>query len=192
MERITSSGILLRVAGVVGFALATAASAQIAIPLPYTPVPITLQTAVVLLAGLTLGPWLGAASMALYLLFGAAGYHAFALQGEALSHWGLAYLVGSTGGYLLGFVLSQPLIGLLSRPLGVARPSLPAILIAIIAGNLTIFACGLVWLSMWLRTDMATTLRLGLVPFLPGMVVKSLLVFAAAGLIIPLRRKFDA
>src|SRR5256885_15229934 len=68
----------LRIAGVVGFALALAAASQVAIPLPFTPVPITLQPLVVVLAGLMLGPVAGAASMVLYLAAGAAGLPVFA------------------------------------------------------------------------------------------------------------------
>jgi len=194
--RDVSSNALLRVAGAVGFALATALAAQVAIPLPGTPVPITLQTAVVLLAGLTLGPWLGAASMAFYLLLGAAGHHVFALQGDALTDWGLGYLVGSTGGYLVGFVLAQPVIGLLTRS-SIARPMtlgrVGTTVIAIMAGNAVIFACGLLWLGLWLQSDLVTTLQMGLIPFLPGMMIKSVLALAAAGLILPrIRNRFDA
>ncbi|MHC4234292.1 MAG: biotin transporter BioY, partial [Planctomycetota bacterium] len=68
----------LQAAGVVGFALLTAVGAKIALPVPGSPVPITLQTLFVLLAGMTLGPRLGAVSMGFYVLLGMTGYHVFA------------------------------------------------------------------------------------------------------------------
>ena len=165
--------VLLRVAGVVGFALLTAVGANIAIPLPHTPVPMTLQTLFVLLAGLTLGPRLGLVSMAFYLLLGSVGYHVF-----ALGSWGLPSLIGSTGGYLLGFVLAQPIIGVLSRPrTGGHSPSYGRLLVAILAGHAVIFACGLIWLAAWLHIGVTETLLLGLVPFIPGGVIKAVLAF---------------
>ena len=99
------SGLAAAAAGVIGFALLTALGAAVRIPLPFTPVPITLQTLFVLLAGVTLGPRLGAASMAFYLLLGTAGYHVFA----GSERCGLQTIFGPTGGYLLGFLLAQPL-----------------------------------------------------------------------------------
>ena len=84
--------------GVVAFALAPAAGAYIAIPLPFTPVPITLQPLFVILAGALLGPWAGATSMAMYLTLGAIGAPVF-----SGGHAGLPWLMGPTGGYLAGF-----------------------------------------------------------------------------------------
>jgi biotin transport system substrate-specific component len=161
---VTASGRATRVwasvAGVVGFALLTAVGANIAIPLPGTPVPITLQTFFVLLAGITLGPRLGLASMAFYLLLGTTGYHVFALGSV-----GLATVFGATGGYLIGFVLAQPLLGWLAQR---GRGHRTAILGAALAGNAIIFAAGLLWLSLWLGTGWWQTLALGLWPFVPG------------------------
>ncbi|MCP4247663.1 MAG: biotin transporter BioY, partial [bacterium] len=97
-------------AGVVGFALLTAMGAQIAIPVPGSPVPITMQTFFVLMAGMTLGPRLGVASMAFYLLLGMTGYHVF-----AAAWWSPGNFLGPTGGYLIGFVLAQPIVGALAR-----------------------------------------------------------------------------
>jgi biotin transporter BioY len=101
---------------VVGFALLTALGAQVRIPIQ--PVPITLQTFFVLLGGLMLGPNLGALAQVLYVSLGAAGAPVFAGEGV-----GLAYLLGPTGGYLLGFAASAWLVGQLSRALDV-RPGL--------------------------------------------------------------------
>jgi biotin transport system substrate-specific component len=162
---------LLRVAGVIGFALATAVSARIAIPLPHTPVPITIQTLVVMLAGVSLGPVWGTLSMLFYIVLGSAGYHVF-----ALGNWGLQTMVGATGGYLIGFALAQPVIGRLTRP---GRRRMRDLIAALLAGKVIIFGCGLIWLAAWLGTDLARTLELGLWPFIPGGVLKLL----AAGLV---------
>jgi len=101
---------------VVGFALLTALGAQVRIPIQ--PVPITLQTFFVLLGGLMLGPNLGALAQVLYVSLGAAGAPVFAGEGV-----GRAYLLGPTGGYLLGFAASAWLVGQLIRVLDV-RPGL--------------------------------------------------------------------
>jgi biotin transport system substrate-specific component len=87
------------VLGIVGFAVALAAASQVAIPLPGTPVPMTLQPLVVALAGLWLGPVAGATSMALYVVAGAAGLPVFAPMGAP----GFARLLGPTGGYLWAY-----------------------------------------------------------------------------------------
>lgn len=168
-----SSRIAIRAAGVTGFALLTAAAAQVAIPLPNTPVPITLQTLAVVLAGVTLGPLWGAASMAFYLLLGTVGYEVFAFRS-----WGLTTLLGATGGYLLGFVLMQPVIGAVlssSRRAATAPPSRLNLLIALVAGQFVLFACGVAWLAAWLGVDLARALDLGFWPFLLGGAIKTAL-----------------
>ena len=111
----TSSAVLVRdsrttVIGVVGFAAALAAASQVAIPLPGTPVPMTLQPLVVALAGLWLGPMAGAASMVLYLLAGAAGLPVFAPMGAP----GFARLLGPTGGYLWAYPVAALVAGLVA------------------------------------------------------------------------------
>lgn len=172
-------------AGVVGFALLTAIGANVAVPLPGTPVPMTLQTLFVLLAGITLGPRLGTVSMAFYVLLGTTGYHVF-----ALGHAGLATVFGPTGGYLIGFVLAQPLLGWLSRR---RRPKWSAIMAAMLAGNALIFTAGLVWLSLWLGTGLWHTLELGLWPFVPGLLLKTAMAATAGRLVLPSARPaFDA
>src|SRR5687767_9135823 len=85
--------------GIVGFAIALALASQVAVPIPGTPVPITLQPFVVVLAGLWLGPVAGASSMVLYLALGAAGLPVFSPFGAP----GIARFVGPTGGYLFAY-----------------------------------------------------------------------------------------
>jgi biotin transport system substrate-specific component len=159
-----SARILARVAAAVGFAVATALAANVAVPLPGTPVPMTLQTLVVVLSGVALGPRWGTLSMAFYLLLGTAGYHAF-----AGGHWGLMTVCGATGGYLLGFVLAQPAIGRLTNA---ARPSFGRMLLAAALGDAVIFACGLLWMHAWTGQTWAGTLAWGLWPFLAGETLK--------------------
>ena len=172
----------IQAAGVLGFALLTAAGAMVAIPLPGTPVPITLQTFFVILAGMTLGSRLGLASMGFYLLLGMTGYHVF-----AAASWGAGTVLGPTGGYLLGFVLAQPVIGHISRR---ARGRLPALLAAACAGNAVIFAAGLIWLHLWMHTSPAATLTMGLAPFVPGLVAKTFAAASGGRLLQPVSKRY--
>jgi biotin transport system substrate-specific component len=176
-----SRRVWMQAAGVVGFALLTTVAAQIRFYLPESPVPVTLQTLIVLLAGMTLGPRLGTASMAFYLLLGACGYHVFA--GPA---WQAAYLIGPTGGYLLGFVLAQPVIGWLAH----RDDRWPGILAAALVGSAIIFAAGLLWLQVWMQTTVPQTLAMGLWPFIPGLVLKTAAAFAGGVALRPVSRRF--
>ena len=173
-HRAVSAGI-----GVVAFAVMTALGAHVRIPLPWTPVPITLQTLFVSLAGATLGPILGPASQGLYLAAGAAGAPLFA---GGLG--GLAYLMGGpTTGYLLGFVPATVCTGWLIR-----RREAPGILwtlLSMAAGILTVYACGVAWLAWSLNLSLTAALAQGLLPFLLGDAVK---LCAAAGLVRGARR----
>ena len=153
------------------FSLLTALSAQIAIPLPFTPVPITGQTFGVLLTGALLGPRLGAAAMLLYLLEGSAGLPFFA--GGA---GGAARLAGPTGGYLLSYPFAAALVGWLAVRGWDRRPL--TMLAAMLLGSLVVFALGAGWLSHFVGLSHAVTA--GVLPFLPGDALKALL---AAGLL---------
>ncbi|HEX2190818.1 MAG TPA: biotin transporter BioY [Longimicrobiaceae bacterium] len=151
-----------RAVGVAAFAAATAVGARLAIPLPGTPVPFTLQPLFVLLAGAVLGARLGAASQALYLAAGVAGLPVFAMGG------GLAYLLGPTGGYLLAYPAAAFLAGALGRSGGVR--ALPGLLLALAS----IYAGGLAWLAAVGSVDAAVAL--GLRPFVLADLVKVLMV----------------
>jgi biotin transport system substrate-specific component len=152
-------------------ALFVAAFAQIRIPLPFTPVPITGQTFAVLLAGAALGSVRGAASLALYTAMGALGLPFFA--GGAS---GLAYMSGPTLGYLVGFVAAAYVIGRLAER-GLER-SMRTSLLPFLAGTLVIYLFGAGWLAILFGMEQA--LALGVLPFLIGDAIK--LVLAALAL----------
>jgi biotin transport system substrate-specific component len=151
---------------VVGASLVTALAAQIAIPLPFSPVPLTGQTFAVLLSGAVLGARRAFLAQALYLLEGMAGLPFFA-GGAA----GAGILAGPTGGYLLAFPFAAFVTGALARAGWDRR--FATMLAAILLGSLVIFGCGLAGLSRFVPTG--RLLALGLLPFLPGDVVKATL-----------------
>jgi len=155
---------------VVGGSLLTALAAQVSIPLPFTPVPITGQTFAVLLMGAALGSRRGAASMALYGAQGLAGLPVF-VGGKA----GLAVLLGPTGGYLNGFIAAAFVTGWLAER-GWDRRQLTTAL-AMVLGNLAIYLLGVCWLAVFGGISKAPLL--GMVPFLPGDLLKMLLATAA-------------
>jgi len=153
-----------RIALVVGGSLLIALAAQVAIPLPF--VPITGQTYAVLVVAAALGR-LGAASVALYVLEGAAGLPVFAPGGAP----GLARLIGPTGGYLIGFVAAAFVVGWFVERGWDRR--LFATLAAMLAAEVAIYAFGLAWLARFVPAE--RVLAAGLVPFVLGDLVKVLL-----------------
>jgi biotin transport system substrate-specific component len=126
---------------VTGFSVLLALAALVKIPLFFTPVPVTLQTFVVLAAGAFLGPVYGAMSVGLYLAYGLLGVPLFA--GNAA---GIAYCAGPTGGYLLGFLAAAACVGSLRR--AVPRPAFAVNYLIMLAGIGVIYACGGLWLSL--------------------------------------------
>jgi biotin transport system substrate-specific component len=147
------------------------------ITIPLYPVPVTAQTLVVLLIGLSFGTRLSFLTLSLYLFQGAVGLPVFA--GGA---GGLAALFGPTGGYLFGFVAAGSLLGLLARR-GFGKNFLTTI-IAMLAGNAVIYLFGVSWLANFIGIENA--LKHGVLPFLYGDVLK---IFVAAALI-PVAWKF--
>jgi biotin transport system substrate-specific component len=143
--------------GVVGFAAAVALAAQVAIPLPGTPVPLTLQPMLVVLAGLWLGPAAGAASMALYLAAGAVGLPAFTPIGAP----GIARLLGPTGGYLIAYPFAAFVAGWLARR---GAPSLARNVLAAVAGMVVVHVGGLAQLTV-LSGSVQHAAVLGTLPF---------------------------
>jgi biotin transport system substrate-specific component len=156
---------------VVGFSLLTAAAAQVVVPLPFTPVPLTGQTFAVLLTGALLGPRLGALAMLAYLAEGAAGLPFF--RGGA---GGVGHFSGATAGYLLAFPAAAYVTGVLAER-GWDRRFLSAAA-AMALGSFVILAGGWAWLALMFKGG-AEAFRLGVAPFLPGDVVKVALAAAA-------------
>ncbi len=153
-----------RVLAVAAFALATAFGAHVAVPL--TPVPVTLQTLFVVLAGAMLGPQLGAASQIAYLGMGIAGLPVF------VGGFGLAYLAGPTGGYLLAFPATAFLAGVVAQRVtgrGIAAGAL--LFIGLFLASLVTLGGGTAWLAI-MTGDPGGAMMLGFVPFLVGDVLK--------------------
>jgi len=165
--------VLAEAALAVLFALFTALMAQLVIPLPFTPVPITGQTFAVLLTGALLGSRLGAVSMILYVALGAVGLPFYAGGAH-----GMQVVFGATGGYLLGFIVADFVVGRLAE-LRWDR-SLQRSLPAMAAGQAVIYALGLIGLGLALHWP-ANLLQLGLTPFLIGDAIK----LVAAALLLP-------
>jgi biotin transport system substrate-specific component len=156
---------------VAGGAALTALLAQVAIPLPFTPVPVTGQTFAVLTTGAALGARRGVLSQGLYVLLGLAGLPVF-----AGGHGGLATLLGPNGGYLLGFILAAALLGYLAER-GWDRGR--RVVLAMILGEVALYAVGVPWLSAYVG-GLGRAIVLGFLPFLVGDAVKLAL---AAGLL---------
>jgi biotin transport system substrate-specific component len=155
-----------RIFAVVSFTLLTAFSAHASVPVPGTMVPVSLQTVMVLLSGLLLGPVLGASAQALYLAIGAMGAPVFA------AGMGVPYLFGPTGGYLLAFPAAAALAGVVAAAArgGAGRRSATLAVAAVLA-TATVYAGGWAQLSL-LTGDAGMALRLGVLPFLVGDAVK--------------------
>ena len=142
--------------GVLGFVVALAAASQVAIPIPGTPVPFTLQPMIVVLAGMMLGPALGAASMLLYLAIGATGLPVFAPMGPP----GIARFFGPTGGYLVAYPVAAFVAGYVAQ----RYPSLLGRWLAAVLGIATIFVGGLSQLTI-LTGSFGRAVALGVTPF---------------------------
>lgn len=151
---------------IVGGVLFMALMAQISLPLPFTPVPLSGQSFAVLLIGSLYGPKRAFLTLMSYLASGAAGLPFF-----AGASFGLAKLVGPTGGYLLGFVVAAVVMGYFSE--GKKDRSILSSVAIFALGHFIIFSFGLVGLSFYVGIENAWAL--GLVPFIPGMIVKTLL-----------------
>lgn len=163
-------GLARSVALVVGGAAFVGLTAQVVVPLPFSPVPLSLQTFSVLLVGAVLGSRRGVASMALYLLAGVAGVPWFSQQ---QSGWAFASF-----GYVVGFVLAAYLVGRLAER-GADRTVLRTVGLMVL-GNLAIYAVGVPGLMLVAGMDLGKALLLGVVPFLIGDALKIAL---AAGLL---------
>jgi len=156
----------LFIVGGVGF---IALLAQIAIPVPGSPVPVTGQTLAVLLIGTTYGARLGVLTFATYLLAGVAGVPIFAPSGTSANH-GIDRLIGATGGYLVGMLVASLVLGYLAdrKADQKFRTSFPALLL----GDAIIFTFGLLWLQQTLNLSWSQTIAAGFTPFILGEALK--------------------
>jgi biotin transport system substrate-specific component len=151
----------------------TALAAQVSIPVPGSPVPITGQTFAVLLTAAALGPARGVASQGLYVLLGLVGLPVFA----GASH-GSGVVFGASGGYLFGFVAAAAIVGVGARR-GVDRSPVRTLLLYALA-SVVIYAIGTTWLCLDTGMSASAGIAAGVTPFIPGDVAKALL---AAGLL---------
>jgi biotin transport system substrate-specific component len=165
-----------RIGAVLFVTVLTAIAAQISIPLPFTPVPFTLQPVVVLLGAAALGARLGLSSQILYLALGLAGLPVFAAS--PMLPQGAARLLGPTGGYLMAYPFAAFVVGWLAER-GFDRRYLTAVL-AMVCGLAVVFAGGILWLTIASKPSVAFSgaLAVGFVPFIIPDLLK-LLVAAA-------------
>ena len=148
--------------GVTGLAL----MAQISIQLPFTPVPLTGQSLGVLIIASAYGFRLGAMTTLAYILLGASGLPIFANQ-----EGGLSIIFGATGGYLIGFFIASMVIGSLAEKGWDRKISNSFAMFTI--GHLIIFCLGMVWLAT--VAPEVDVLAAGLIPFIPGAIIKTLI-----------------
>ena len=158
----------------------TAAAAQLSFPLPFTPVPFTIQPMIVLIGAAALGSRLGALAQVFYLMLGIAGLPVFAFSPELPQ--GVLRLMGPTGGYLMAYPIAAFVTGLLAER-GLDRRYLSSIL-AMGVGLSVVFAGGVLWIARFTGVD--TALATGLYPFVIVDVIK----IVAAGLVLPTAWKF--
>jgi biotin transport system substrate-specific component len=161
---------------IVGGTAFIAVMAQVSLPVPGSPVPVTGQTLAVLLVGTTYGARLGVATFSTYLLAGIAGAPIF-----AGGTYGIDRVLGATGGYLFGMLLASAVLGFLAERRADQKfsTSFPALLL----GNLIIFSFGLTWLHFSLDLTWAKTFSMGLTPFILGEALKIAIVATSLPLI---------
>lgn len=151
-----------------------AVCAHITVPLPFTPVPLTMQDFAVLLVGLALGPVSGFTALALYLAEGAAGMPVFTPQGLG----GVAQLMGPTGGFLLAFPFVAAIAGWGARSLKLNNGFVRAAVACTLA-SIVLFGFGAMWLAQYRHLAPISVMNMAVMPFIPGNLVK---IAAAAGI----------
>ena len=160
-----------------GVAGLTGLLAQVRLPLPWSPVPITGQTLAVLLAGVLLGRWWGGISMAIYVGLGAIGLSWF-------SGWSSG--LGATGGYIIGFILAALFLGYFTDRYIRSRSFFSMLGLMLLANFALIYIPGLIWLGLWLNVvsgasvNFIILLGMGAIPFIAGDITKAVLAAAVA------------
>ncbi len=154
------------------FAALISVSSYMSIPLPFSPVPLTLQTFVIMLTGLILIPADAAASVGVYLFIGAVGLPVY--SGGAS---GLGTLFGPTGGYLFGFLVGAYVISLLK---GKGISLVKMIMATVVGGIVVVYAIGVPWLANAFNMDLVKAFSVGALPYLVGDVIKVVVASSAA------------
>ena len=165
---------------IVGGGAFISAMAQVSVPVPGSPVPVTGQTLAALLVGTTYGARLAVTTFATYILAGIAGAPIFAPSATSANH-GLDRLMGATGGYLFGMLAASLLLGYLADRKADQKfaTSFPALIL----GEITIFGFGLLWLKNSLDLSWSATLSAGFTPFILGEILKIAIVGTSLPLI---------
>jgi biotin transport system substrate-specific component len=165
-----------KIALVVTASLFVAACAHVSLALPFTPVPITLQTFAVVLVGMILGPVAGFSALLVYLAEGAAGLPVFSPHGPA----GIIHLLGPNAGFLFSYPIAAALAGSVVRATNFVSSRFARGVMAGAAASVVTFAMGAGWLAHAAHLSAAAAWQMGIAPFLPGEAVK---IIAAAGLL---------
>lgn len=163
-KEISHSKTIARILGISAFVILTALGAFVRIPLPFSPVPITLQTFFVLLGAAALGKTRGAIVQLFYVFLGVFGLPIFSGAGS-----GLLYLAGPTAGYLLGFIAASLFIGKALDRTG----SKFSVLLVFLAGDLLILGLGVFWLKAFLRVSFNQAWAIGVIPFILPDILKA-------------------
>src|SRR5882724_10036460 len=151
---------------VIGASLVVALCARVTVPLPFTPVPLTLQNFGVLLVGLLLGSKRGFAALALYLLEGASGLPVFSPAGPG----GIAHILGPTGGFLMAYPLAAFICGDIfeaKAPSKVLSGSFGAAIFAALMAEIVLFSSGMAWLKFSAGISFAKAASMAIAPFIP-------------------------
>ena len=164
-KEIVTNKAACRIIGVAAFVILTALGALVRIPLPFTPVPFTLQTFFVLLSGAFLGSTLGAVAQASYILLGVLGLPIF--NGASS---GIFYLFGPTGGYIFGFIVAALLAG---RFLRYSKNDFLMVFIILCVADLVLLSCGVIWLKLTLGYPFKRLILIGFIPFIPADLLKA-------------------
>jgi biotin transport system substrate-specific component len=167
---------------VIGATAFVAACAHISLPLPFTPVPLTLQNFAVILVGMALGPVAGFSAMVLYLAEGALGLPVFTPSGGPA---GVAHLLGPNGGFLFSYPLAAATAGWVVRAMQPLTTRFRSALVAATAATLPIFLFGATWFAYFAHHSVTAAWSLAVAPFIPGEIVK---ITAAAGIFRSIQR----
>jgi biotin transport system substrate-specific component len=163
-------------------AVITGLLAQVRIPLPFSPIPLTGQTFAVLMAGVLLGKKWGGISLAVYAVLGVAGIPWFTGASSGLT---------ATAGYLVGFIISALFIGYVTDKYPRARSFHAMFGVMLFASLILVYLPGILWLGFWLHTigndnvNIASLLGIGVLPFISGDILKAIMAAATAKIILP-------